>query len=141
MPRTKNTKIPQIVKIVKKKYNVPPKVNLPDDESIHARMPIRFKKPNKLPQTNKEIIKKVKIPDPFITILQNIIDDSGMDAVKIAVKAAQMGRAISWKTVNNLITGQTSRPQHFTCESIIIACGQEILIRPRTIGLLTQEST
>ena len=106
----------------KKMNDTPLNVSTPLEKPI----PLRFKKANTLPQIKKEITRKVAVPDIVVTMLQNAIDDSGMDAVKIAVETH-----ISWRTVNNIIIGKTSRPQNYTCEKIFSACGFERLLRKK----------
>lgn len=124
MPRkNKIMREPIVQKISRKKYTLP--VKLLEEKPI----PVRFKKVNILPQTNKELKARVREPDPIITILQNIIDESSGDIIDLACRAT-----ISYTTLKRIIEGKTSRPQHSTVKSILTACGYEYLIEKRKMA-------
>jgi len=55
--------------------------------------------------------------DPIIETLITIMDDSGLSDAMIAAKAM-----CSWQTVNN-IRVKTKRPQNYTIDRVLRACG------------------
>lgn len=103
-----------------------------NDKPLRKPIPARFKKANKL--TPKEVTKPVREPDEVLTQLRNAIDDYSGNfptwnerRITIEIAASAM---VNWKTIRNIVSGDTTRPQNYTCDRIFDACGwQRQLIR------------
>ena len=64
-------------------------------------------------------------PDPVISELIAIMDGSGLSDAVVAARAM-----CSWQTVRRVRT-RTKRPQNYTVDRILMACGYQRLIRRR----------
>jgi hypothetical protein len=89
-----------------------------ESEMLHTVTTTR--RTNKIPttKTEKSYQFRERDPDPVLVELRDKIITSRLSAEELAVKAM-----VSWTTINNILNFKTRRPQNYTVDAILKACG------------------